>query len=594
MGFFPENWTEGVIVPLHKKGDACDVNNYRGITLVSCMSKIFTSVLNHRITEFCNSHNVISDCQFGFRRGMSTLDAIFVLMSIVQKYMNENKRLYCVFVDLKKAFDSIYRNALWLKLYRQGIQGKMLRVIKDMYEKAKSCVKHCNSYSDFFKCSLGLRQGEVISPIMFSLFIEDLELFLQRDVHSGLLLDDITLILLLFADDMVIIAKSPGELQDSLNLLSTYCGNWGLGVNVNKTKVMVFRKRGKLKDNENWVYNNQNLETVDNFNYLGTVFNYTGNFSLNQEHVTGKALRALNVLLVNCRHLNLKPKVLCQLFDSFVFPILSYASEIWGYSKSKEIERVHLKFCKQILRVRKNTCNASVYGELGRYPLFIHRYLRTFNYWCKLINTDNIILKTVYKQMLQNCVDNGHKNWLLNVKCLLQENGFGYVWECPEFYNLKSVYIELKQRLIDCFVQKWNGDKRNRSVLVLYNSFKHEYKYETYMDVLPTTLRCYMSRIRMSSHSLRINTGRYTINRIDRNERYCQYCNTHDIEDEFHFIIKCPQYTNLRRKYISSYYFIRPSVFKFVNLMKSTNTKELINLARFIKESLDVRISETY
>ena len=98
-------------------------------------------------------------------------------------------------------FYSIYRHALWLKLFKTGVKGKILRIVKDMYDEIKSCVKHLNSYSDSFSYSVGLRQGEVISTVLVSLFLEDLELFFQDKVSTGILIDDIVLILLLFADD---------------------------------------------------------------------------------------------------------------------------------------------------------------------------------------------------------------------------------------------------------------------------------------------------------------------------------------------------------------------------------------------------------
>ena len=101
------------------------MNNYRGITLVSCMGKLFTIVLNKRINDWCKNNNILSDSQFGFRKGRSTVDATFILHSIVEMFLSENKRLYAGFIDLRKAFDSINRNALWLKLYKLGISGKM-------------------------------------------------------------------------------------------------------------------------------------------------------------------------------------------------------------------------------------------------------------------------------------------------------------------------------------------------------------------------------------------------------------------------------------------------------------------------------------
>ena len=305
---------------------------------MSCLSKIFTGVLNKRVNAWCEEHNIISDSQFRFRKGCSTTDAIFVLHNLIQKILNDKKRLYCAFVDLKKAFDSIYRNALWYKLFNLGIKGKKLRIIRDMYFKVKSCVRSTHSVSDFFQYAVGLRQGEVLSPLLFSLFVEDLELFLQERVTAGLSIDDINLILLLFADDMVLVGNSPEDLQNSLNRLHMYCSEWGLTVNTSKTKIVVFRKRGNVKPDERWTYNGEQVEVVHDFNYLGVVFNYTGSFILNQGVLADKGLKALNVLLSNTRKYDLNVKTLCQLFDSFIGSILSYGCEVWGFSKSKELE----------------------------------------------------------------------------------------------------------------------------------------------------------------------------------------------------------------------------------------------------------------
>jgi len=112
-GVFPDKWTEGIIVPFHKKEDLNNVNNYRGITLVSCLSKWFTTVLNQRIVSFCENNNVISEAQFGFRKVLSTVDAVFILLNILQKFLSNNTRLYCAFVDMCKCFDTIYRDGLW-------------------------------------------------------------------------------------------------------------------------------------------------------------------------------------------------------------------------------------------------------------------------------------------------------------------------------------------------------------------------------------------------------------------------------------------------------------------------------------------------
>ena len=156
FGIFPEKWAEGIIVALYKKGNVHDINNYRGITLLSCLAKRFTSILNRRISSFCKENHTISDAQFELRKGQSTADALFVLTNIVQKFSNENKRLYCAFIDLKKCFDTIYRNGLWFKMHKYNIRGKILQIFRSMYDKVKSCVRSCGKYSDFFEYAVRL------------------------------------------------------------------------------------------------------------------------------------------------------------------------------------------------------------------------------------------------------------------------------------------------------------------------------------------------------------------------------------------------------------------------------------------------------
>ena len=150
-GFFPDIWSEGTIIPLFKKNDINNVNNYRGITLISCFSKKFTGVLNNRISKWVEENNIVSDSQFGFRKNNSTVDAIFILNAVINRVLNNKGRLYCAFIDLKSAFDKVIRNALWYKIHRFGI-AKLLRIIRNIYSNIKSCVRNCHTYSDFLMC----------------------------------------------------------------------------------------------------------------------------------------------------------------------------------------------------------------------------------------------------------------------------------------------------------------------------------------------------------------------------------------------------------------------------------------------------------
>ena len=139
-GYFPSSWSSAVIVPVFKKGDRAEPNNYRGISLISCLCKLFTSIINERLLNWSKENDIITDAQFGFRAKMGTSEAIFALHSVIHKTLSSKRRLYCCFIDYKKAFDSIDRKLLWYKLSKYGIRGKLLSVIRNMYSNVKSCV----------------------------------------------------------------------------------------------------------------------------------------------------------------------------------------------------------------------------------------------------------------------------------------------------------------------------------------------------------------------------------------------------------------------------------------------------------------------
>lgn len=135
----------------------------------------------------------------------------------------------------------------------------------------------------------------------------------------------------------------------------------------------------------------------------------------------------------------------------------------------------------------------------------------------------------------------------------------------------------------------------NSPVSLLYKDIKNVFQYEKYLDLLPSSLRHYISRIRLSAHPLLIQSGRNGSNRIPRNERFCIYCSLHDIEDEeYHFVLVCTCYNDLRKKYIQKFYYVRPSMYKFLELLNSDNKIILRNLACYIREALAMRISVTH
>ena len=133
-GVVPDPWCQGLIIPLYKnKGSRNDPNNHRGITLLSCLGKLFTACLNARISMFMYDNEILGYEQAGFRPGFSTMDHIFTLHSIIEYYKCKRGRVNCAFIDYSKAFDLIDCASLWVKLLNHGVNGKILGVIQNIY-----------------------------------------------------------------------------------------------------------------------------------------------------------------------------------------------------------------------------------------------------------------------------------------------------------------------------------------------------------------------------------------------------------------------------------------------------------------------------
>ena len=154
-GDYPKCWSEGLIVPIPKKGDLSNPSNYRGITLISTFAKLFSLIIRNRVNQWCENQNILDDNQFGFRDGRSKADCIFILQSIIQKTLSSISKLYCAFVDYEKAFDTIIHDPTWIKLVNSGISSKVVTIIKSIYNKITASIKLSSDSSACFDICLG-------------------------------------------------------------------------------------------------------------------------------------------------------------------------------------------------------------------------------------------------------------------------------------------------------------------------------------------------------------------------------------------------------------------------------------------------------
>ena len=179
------------------------------------------------------------------------------------------------------------------------------------------------------------------------------------------------------------------------------------------------------------------------------------------------------------------------------------------------------------------------------------------------------------------------------IKNVLVENGFQYVWVNPWSVNQKSFLTEFKQRLIDNFVQSFHSDLRNNKVLTLYSLIKIDFLCSAYLNIIRNqSLRCFLAKLRLSSHSLRIETGRHGNVRVDRSLRICTFCDSQEVEDEFHCVLTCNRYTDLENVFFRNIIIInRVCMYKFIVHLKSSKRKTLLNLCYYLREAFARRTS---
>ena len=601
-GFIPEDWTIGTIRPLYKgKGNVKDVDNYRGITLLSCYGKLFTSILNDRLYSFLDDNGLLGYEQGGYRKGHSTTQHIFSLHSLINLYLQKKKKLYCLFVDYRKAYDKIQRNLLWDKLLKLGIQGKIVDVVKNLYIKAKSCVKtQLQGTSDFFSCNLGLRQGENLSPILFSIFLNDLKTFMSEklckinlpaNLANNADYDDIEhflyLFILLYADDTAILSESPKEMQQALNVLHEYCVLNGLSINVDKTKVLVF-SRGKIRNIPDFNFNGERVDVVFEYKYLGTVMNYNNRFLVAIKAQCLSASKAIFSLLKKSRKLDLPIDIQLDLFDKCIAPILLYGSEVWAFETLDLLDREQLRYYKMLLGVKSSTPTCMVLGEIGKYPVSLYAKSRLLSFWysqCLDVKNDSKKISSLMLRLSQSLLNNGIDfTWLNFVHDTLNSLGLTYIWQHVETCSLSLNQFKklVLQRLKDQFLQTWNNQIQTNEICINYRIFKTTFVFEQYLISLPTFVRRNILKFRLCSHKLPIQQLRY-IN-IPRHDRVCTYCNKSEVGDEYHYLFICDNQliSNERQRLLSRHYYIRPNTFKYEQLFTTKSRRKLIKLGRFV------------
>ncbi len=550
-GIAPSMWEKSIITPIPKDKSKCIYTplNYRGISLLCTLSKVYSSILSVRINEYCELLDIIVDEQNGFRRDRSCNDHIFSITTIARNVISQKRSFVCAFIDFKKAFDCINRDLLKYRLLSYNIDGKIFNAIQSLYVKTQSTVKLNDVMTNFFDVTCGVKQGDNLSPTLFSLFINDLAIHI-KELHCGVRVGNDNVSILLYADDIILLSECERQLQTMLTYLNGWCLKWCLNINVLKSSIIHFRPKKVPRSTVKFTCGKQSLDFVDSYTYLGIILDEHMSFSpcIKSQYLSGSRAFSSIVSKFNM-YKNFTYDIFLQLYNSCVIPSMLYGAESWGFIHSKDILQIQYRALRFFMGVHQSTPIPAMMGDMGWTDILIKQSTCIIRFWNRLVEMDNCrITKRIFNW------DRSLKNgcWNNHVCSLFSSINYDTVYISMSKCDIKRV----ESKLVQNYVRKWQNSIVTMPKLRTYVLFKHEFIPEVYITkCMSRRRRSLMSQFRTGILPLEIETGRYTpiydkIIKQNRRriptERICKLCVLNEIENEYHFLCICPVYNNLR------------------------------------------------
>ena len=365
-GIWPKDWKRTIFIPIPKKGNLKLCTNYRTVALISHASKILLKIIMGRLRK--KMEEEINIVQAGFRQGRGTRDHILNMRLIIEKCREFNVNLFSCFVDYSKAFDCVQHQKLWEIMGNMGFPSHIVQLIKMLYLDQQAAVRIDGETSDWFNIKQGVRQGCVLSPYLFNLYAEDIMRNVRddiiRDQYDALNIGGHEIPEIRYADDTVLLSTSQNGIENLLTSTQRNSENHNLYLNIAKTKIMHIDKT--TMEREIYV-NEERLEVVENFEYLGSLITNNGDTLKEIKRRLSIALQRLKQLNKLWNGTDRTTKI--RFLRACIFPIATYACETWTLTKQAEqrINAFEYKCYRRVLRISwvKKRTNASILQELN-------------------------------------------------------------------------------------------------------------------------------------------------------------------------------------------------------------------------------------
>ena len=541
----PVEWLRAIKVPVKKKGVGDCFDQYRGVTLLSVVGKVFAMVVEARLRSFCESRGLLTDCQFGFRQGRSCRDPLLVVTEVMEQ-RGEGERVFLGFLDIAKAYPSVWRKGMWLRLWEVGVRGRMWRVVQSLYAKCEVAVRVGGEAEDWYEEFVGLREGCVLSPLLFAIYINDLPEELGRGKCGGIRMGEKVVRCLMFADDVVMMASSAAELQRCFDAVARFSVRWRFKFNfgVDKTAVMVC---GGVREGERWELGGREVEVVKDYRYLGVRLMARGGWALRRKELLAKSRGAFwRAWGLGMAGGYLSPKAARGVWDTLVSPVMEYGAEVdsGAWEEAELLQRLGGRMC---LGVGRGVPNVVVRGELGWWTVRARRQYLRLAYWGKVVSDPvGCVVRCVYAEGRER-VQSGRASkgeWCVETRRLLVELGLGEVWETEAVGDVRGWKAMVKALMQEKEEMRWRQEMAGLSTLGRYMRVKRSLKAEWFLGEARVWVRRWV-RLRASATCLEVSVGRRRGVFLDR--RVCGWCSGGVVEDEEHFLDGCGGWGGSRR-----------------------------------------------
>ena len=544
----PTEWRKSVVVPIPKKQKSgpCRVDEYRGISLVAVPYKALCSIMQKRMMVVVEEKRLVAEEQGVFRRGRGCRDQVMTLMLLGQMKARFGKGMFATFIDFRKAYDRVDRKKLWQCLQDSGFGGRILSFLQAAYRSLTCEVKVGEMMSDSFTASRGLRQGCVLSPLLFSLYVNSLVEKL-RGAGVGVECRGQMVTTLLYADDAVLLAENEEQVKRGLKVLEEWCKEWGVEVNVEKSGVMHIRRRGIKRTVETVFVNDERIGVVEEYKYLGCMVNDWLNCARMAEERAKAGAKALSDWIRRCRVAvgELRGETFVKLLEMLVDSVLLYGAEVWGScGQLAPIEKIQLRAARIFLGVGRLHPKVSLLFELNTLPLKWEGMKRCIKFWVKVMRMgEDRLLKQVMMQVME--LGDGVQ-WRQDLEKSLRMFG----WEAEGLNSLSM--SEVRQMLRDGAwreaMDSWKEEARSHSKLAEVQKLIEKGYEARCVEVKCKWRRRVLVQLRGGTAALEVETGRWR--GVSREGRVCRNCRSEEVENVEHWLLRCTGMAEEREKLI--------------------------------------------